>query len=514
MTSTTAPTTDPTTEPPGPAHGGAGRAAGPLRRAARALRRSVLGLRARVLVWYVALFAVSLLVAVLTIRQVLLVRLDDEVDRSLAKEVAELQLLAGGVDPRTGQPFGEDVAGLFDTYFARNVPAEREFFVALVEGRLHATRPAPRAARGGAASLLPEWRALDAPTWGESDSSAGPVRWLAVPVRAGSASGTFVVADLVGEERAEITGAVRVIAWVAGSVMLLATLLAFATTGRVLAPIRGLTRTARRISESDLSERIAVSGEDEVAELARTFNEMLDRLETAFAAQRTFLDDVGHELRTPITIVRGNLELLPDDPTERAEAVALCLDELDRMARYVQDLMTLAKAEQPDFLLPRNLDVAELTDSLHARGVAIDPNRRWVLERLAPVTISADPERVTQAMVNLLANAARHAGPNATIRIGSSAAGGEVRLWVADDGVGIAADAQERIFERFGRARDTSGRDDGAGLGLAIVAAIAAAHGGRVELDSAPGAGATFTLVLPAGGTGEDDDGTEGDDRP
>ena len=111
-----------------------------------------------------------------------------------------------------------------------------------------------------------------------------------------------------------------------------------------------LADTARSISETDLTRRIPVSGRDEIAELARTFNAMLDRLEAAFATQRAFVSDASHELRTPITIVRGHLELLGDDPQERRETIALVTDELDRMSRFVDDLLLLAKAERDDFL--------------------------------------------------------------------------------------------------------------------------------------------------------------------
>jgi two-component system, OmpR family, sensor kinase len=128
-------------------------------------------------------------------------------------------------------------------------------------------------------------------------------------------------------------------------VLLLGSLLAWRLAGRVADPVTALTRTARAISETDLSRRIPVRGRDEVAQLAATFNEMLERLERAFGSQRRFLDDAGHELRTPLTIVRGHLELLEDDPVERRETVALVMDELDRMGRIVNDLLLLAKRE-------------------------------------------------------------------------------------------------------------------------------------------------------------------------
>lgn len=462
-------------------------------------RRWLRGIRVRVVVWYLGLFAVLLAVALLTIREVLLVRLEDEVGASLAQEAEELRLLAGGVDPRTGEPFGADVAALFDTFLDRNLPAPDEVLLAVIDGQVHRASPETTGRQLVTDELLEVWQAPAEPTWGESSSSQGDIRWLSVPVEAGADAppARFVVVDLIGDARADVDDAVRVMAAISALVLLLATVLGYATTGRVLAPIRRVTRTARHISDDELTARIPVEGDDELAELTRTFNEMLDRLEAAFGQQRRFMDDVGHELRTPITIVRGHLEVFPDDPDERAEAIATCLDELDRMGRYVRDLITLAKAERPDFLQFAEVDVAELTDGLERRAVALAPDRRWIIERIAPVTVVGDADRLNQALVNLVSNAAQHTAPDDEIRLGSDVVGREVHIWVSDPGPGIAPDERTRIFERFGRGGDTTRRTEGVGLGLAIVSAVAQAHGGRIDLDSRPGHGARFTLVLP-----------------
>ena len=145
--------------------------------------------------------------------------------------------------------------------------------------------------------------------------------------------GVFVVAASLSAERDDVNEAVRLAALVLLSVLLIASALAWVVAGRVLAPLRALDETARSISENDLTRRIPVTGDDEIGELARTFNAMVDRLERAFASQRAFVSDASHELRTPITIVRGHLELLGEDPHERRETIALVTDELDRMSR-------------------------------------------------------------------------------------------------------------------------------------------------------------------------------------
>ena len=223
---------------------------------------------------------------------------------------------------------------------------------------------------------------------------------------------------------------------------------------------------------------------------------MLARLETAFATQQRFVNDAGHELRTPITIVRGHLELLDDDPEDREQTLALVMDELDRMSRIVDDLLTLAKREQPDFLQLAPFEVGALVDDVLAKASALGP-RNWQLDSFADETIVADRQRVTQALMQLAQNAVEHTEDGDEIGLGAFVAAGETRLWVRDAGPGIAFDEQKRVFDRFYRAGGER-RSDGAGLGLSIVQAIAHAHGGRVELSSVPGTGATFTIVLPA----------------
>jgi signal transduction histidine kinase len=322
------------------------------------------------------------------------------------------------------------------------------------------------------------------------------VHYLAVPlVFEGATRGTFVIANFTQGELNEIESAIRVEAGVSAAVLAVVILIAWFVAGRLLRPIKELTETAEAISDSDLTRRIPVQGDDEISRLALTFNEMLDRLEESFVAQRRFIDDAGHELRTPITIVRGHLDLLGEDPEERKETLALVSDELSRMARIVDDLLVLAKAEQPDFTRPEPVELADLTTELLVKARSLGP-RGWKLDACAEGNIRVDPQRATQAILNLARNAVEHTSPGAEIGLGSAWGDGEVRVWVRDTGTGIDPAEQERIFERFARGR-SGRRSDGAGLGLAIVRTIATAHGGRVVLESEPGRGATFTVVLP-----------------
>jgi two-component system, OmpR family, sensor kinase len=460
-------------------------------------RRRSPSARARILGWYVALLGVSLVAALLLQRAFLLAQVTATADEGLDQEVAELRQLAGGIDPETGEPFGGDVAAIFDTFLARNVPLEGEGIVTFVDGR-----PYKADVTGSALARTPlvdEWSSITAPARGEFEATEGPVRYVAVPLEdaGGAVLGVFAVAIFMANRLAQVEEVVRLGILVYGSIFLIASALAWVAAGGVLRPLRELTDAARSIDERDWSRRIPVGGDDEIAELGRTFNSMLDRLEQAFATQRRFIDDAGHELRTPITVIRGNLELMGDDAEERAQTVALVTDELDRMARIVDDLLVLAKAEQPDFVVAHPFDLGELTRDLALKGDALS-DRIWKVDEVGEAVVVADRDRITQAVMNLMQNAIEHTPATAELALGSRLDGAEARIWVRDDGPGIPPQDLDRIFDRFARGRAGRRVSTGAGLGLAIVRTIAEAHDGRVEVDSVSGEGTVFTLVLPA----------------
>ncbi len=454
--------------------------------------------RLRILGWLVVLLALANVASVLLQRQVLLDRLEAEVAAALSQEVDELRALAEGRNPDTGEPFGADVAAIFDTFLRRNIPHEGEALYTLVDGRPYRARNALYPLHEDP-SLVARWAALTELQQDEVATPEGRVRYQAVPLRfEGQTKGVFVVANFLAGERKEVESAVQTGALISLSVLIVASVLAWVVAGRVLAPVRVLTETAHSITETDLRRRIPVRGNDEIGELAETFNAMLDRLEEAFATQRAFVDDASHELRTPITIIRGHLELIGDDPDERRETTELVMDELDRMVRMVDELLLLAKAERPDFLQPEPIDVAAFTRELLAKASALAP-RSWELDAIGRGTIVGDRQRLTQAMMNLARNAAQHTDAQAVVALGSSTADGWVRLWVRDSGRGVKPADRERIFQRFARGGGTQRRSDGSGLGLAIARAIVDAHHGHIDLDSNPGVSTTFTVVIPEG---------------
>jgi signal transduction histidine kinase len=453
--------------------------------------------RGRILASVLGLLAFSTVASILLVREVMLVRLSDSVEESLVQESQEFSQLVGGRDPNTGRRFGTDVEAIFDVFLRRNVPAQDEVLLTFVAGRPYKSS----ASRGYPLDELRgqygEWASLTRAQQSSFETSAGPARALAVPIVIGDRNrGTFVVVDFLRRKREDTEETVRILAAVTLGVLLVASMLAWLVAGRVLAPLRDLRRTAQSITETDLTRRIEVQGDDELADLARTFNDMLDRLEAVIGSQKEFISDAGHELRTPITIVRGHLELMGGDPDERRETVELVMDELDRMSRLVDDLLLLAKAQRPDFLDPKELDLDLVIREVLAKASALAP-RDWQLEKAGAGLILADRQRLTQAVVNLSHNAVQHTRDGDPIVLGADQAYGEARFWVRDTGTGIPPEDRERIFERFAQGGDPARRRDRTGLGLAIVRAIAEAHGGRVELATRVGEGSTFTIIIP-----------------
>jgi two-component system OmpR family sensor kinase len=461
----------------------------------------------------VALIAVAAAGSLVGIHQVLSFRLQDRVSETLNQEVLELdRLVEDGRDPTTGRAF-ESLDDLFAIYFDRNVPGAEEALLAFVGGRLvrsDLTRyPLTRfpddvaaAWRDSSNAVSAGWVRTD--TRGRFATPIGQAHYVISPVRLDDGTASLVVVLLPQselEEREDILTTGTLIALVAIALMAAST---WFLAGRALAPVHELTETAHAISESDLTRRIEVRGDDEAAAMARSFNAMLDRLEAVFRSERQFVKDASHELRDPLTICVGYLGLVEGATPERRRQIAsVVTDELDRMARIVDDLQRLAEAEQPGFLELEEVDLALLAHELTVKASMLAP-RAWALEGDAEGLIVADRHRVTEAMMNLARNAVEHTRAGDVVALGASAGAREVRLWVRDEGVGVHPDERERIFERFARGDASRRRYRGGGLGLAIVKTVALAHGGRVELSGRYGAGATFTIVLPRdGGEGE-----------
>ena len=459
--------------------------------------------RTRIIGWVLLLVFLALGVVTFVTWRLLIAATDERIDITLQAEIEEFgRILQGDVDPQTGEPL-TSVEDVLQTLITYNLARPNEKFLGYVDGQYrYQSRIEAPVLLSRDEEFTRQVGSVTESTWGRYDSGAGEVRYLAVPVslEGDPSRGVAVVAYFADQERQAADAAARLMLAVGAVTLLLAAGGAWVVAGRVLRPVRDVAATAHGITGTDLSGRIPVDGRpaDELTDLAVSVNGMLDRLEAGAAAQRRFLDDAGHELRTPITIVRGHLEVVdPADPADVRETVALVDDELDRMNRIVSDLLLLARAEQPRFVRPQPVDVAALTAEVFDKVRRLG-DRDWVLETTADVDAELDTQRVTQAMVALADNAVRYTVPGDRVSLGSQLSGCALRFWVSDTGPGVPRAEQARVFERFARGSAGARRSDGAGLGLSVVQAIAVAHGGRAVLDSVPGRGTTVSLVLPA----------------
>lgn len=289
-----------------------------------------------------------------------------------------------------------------------------------------------------------------------------------------------------------------------GLVLVGVAVLGYVFTGRGLRPLRKLESTAKGISETgDFSRRIDVGGDpSEVDRLGQTFNEMVETVERTFDAQREFLADSSHELRRPLTIIRGNLDLLGNpglDATGRAESLEEMRIEAERMSDLISDLLLLARVERREALQTSQFDFAALVREVVARRRDPEPRPQVVCEIQSPLPIEADEARLQQLVSNLVDNAVRYTDAGGQVTVVAERRNGHIALEVRDTGMGIAAGDLPRVFDRFFRAPEAVQRtDEGMGLGLAIVKYIAEAHGGRVHAESTTGAGSRFTVELPA----------------
>ncbi|MCU0308976.1 MAG: HAMP domain-containing histidine kinase [Thermoleophilia bacterium] len=259
-----------------------------------------------------------------------------------------------------------------------------------------------------------------------------------------------------------------------------------------------LAEAAAAISAAaDLSRRMPEAGRTEqVSALARTLNGMLGRLESAFAREQRFLRDASHELRTPLTVCRGHLDVLGPEPSppELAATLEVVVEELARMGRIVEDMTTLARSESPGFVRAEPVPLGAFLARLGQKAGTLAGDRLRLTEPAADAVLQADPQRLTQALLNLLQNAVRHTPPGTPIELRALPEAGAWRIEVADHGAGLPPGSEEAVFRPFHRL-DHHG--PGTGLGLAIVRGIAQAHGGSAGVDNRPGRGATFWVRLP-----------------
>ncbi|MGK2931590.1 MAG: ATP-binding protein [Solirubrobacterales bacterium] len=333
----------------------------------------------------------------------------------------------------------------------------------------------------------------------------GEVRFLtrSVPLDGGT-----VATIRVGEPFAPVDEALEGLGKTLVAVGIISLLLA-AAAGWLLAnsatrPMRRMAEVAEGVDGGDLSERMPIgeTRNDEVRLLAESFNGMLDRVEGAFEGQRAFVADASHDLRTPLTIIKGQLEVLsrtPDPSRDDIERVTdLVRNAVARMDRLVADLLTLAKAESRHSGKMERVSLESILSS-EIESFEDGSDRRFELSAPGGAEVRADREQLARAVSNLVGNAVQHTEPDGRVRISAKESAGQILISVEDDGPGVPAEMRDVVFNRFSRL-ESSRSSAGSGLGLAIVKAVAESHGGTVRCEASTLGGSRFVISLPLSG--------------
>ncbi len=333
-----------------------------------------------------------------------------------------------------------------------------------------------------------------------------PIRVLTQPV---VRNGRVVNLVQVAASFMEVDGTLRRLVFILMAVVPSAVLLAgfggWNLANRAMRPVDKVVDEARRITVERLNERISSPGtEDEIARLVDTLNDMIAGLEQAFDRVREFSADASHELKTPLTILRGEAELLltsERSPEEYQRGLRVILDEVRWMSGIIEDLLALAKADLGAtelYLVP--VDLGDLVEDVFEKAKVLPEaeHKEFTLSRRDPVVIEGDASRLQQIVMNLVVNAFRYTLPGGKIDLSLTLSGDQALVSVLDTGIGISEKDQERIFDRFYRSSEARGLGvNGSGLGLNICRFVSEAHGGQICVESQPGTGSKFTVELP-----------------
>lgn len=463
-------------------------------------------LQVRLPLMAIGVLALSLAVAAFIVFEALLLtsraRLDDNIE-SEALRLREFIALTepGALDATRGPaPDGSDVATAIQRFLDDEGRSSDYMTVVRIGGRQLSIEDGP-----ASLELLRDNDQLPVfdPTTGDEivtvDTPQGEVRLRGFGLRIeGDAEASAAVIGSLDDVRTRAFIALGRITAAAGIGLLLAGALLAWVIRRNLRPLNELATAARGAELEHLGARVELRGQnDEVGELAREFNRMLDRLEESVFEQRRFMAAISHELRTPITIARGHLDLLdgatPEELVEEApEAIGLVRDELMHMHRLVADLTALGRAADDDFVIPQPTSMRDFFDDLLLRVVGLGTTKVQI-EPTQDISIVADPDRLAQALLNLIVNADRHARTHTVIRVGCVVNPDNIALYVSDDGAGVDPSIRDTLFEPFVKAE---GMRTSTGLGLSVVSAIAEAHDGAVWLDTGP-EGTTVSMIIP-----------------
>ena len=459
---------------------------------------AAMSIRVRLTLWYVLLLAVILAAfsggVYLALRQFLYSNFDESLERSVTAFLGIIQYEEDR--PTLALRFPSD-----DT-----IDIDRELFV-----RVFDISGDPTFDNSSEVGGVPvDARALDdalagKPTVRSLTADGDPIRVKTLPImRDGRISGVMEVGLAADDASDTLTRYLLIVGLAYPITLVLATFGGVFFARRALSPVDNVTRLARRISAEDLGQRLDLQlPDDEVGRLARTFDEMIARLDEAFRRQREFTADASHELRTPLTIIKGQIDVSLQkerEPEVYRQVLSTVNEEVDRLIRLAGSLLTLTRADAGQ--IPLTLEPVSVSDLVVGTLEQVRPlasQREIELQLLADtdVTIRADEDLLLQLLLNLLDNAIKYTPAGGQVTAGWSLDGDQVALWVRDTGPGIPEEHLPHLFDRFYRVDKSRSRaEGGVGLGLAISRWIAEAHAGSLSVESEQGAGSTFTVRL------------------
>jgi signal transduction histidine kinase len=443
---------------------------------------------------YLAFLAVALVAFGVTAYVIAAKRVYDNLDDSLSARVqtvdSSLEALAG--------PLSEQDIGSSQRELDRQASADVVFQIRDLDGRvLYSSQPASRELP------VPTKLSPGQQTVNSRNVQGRRLRVLYQPImRDGQTLGSMVAGQSLQETDEALDEIRKVFIFGGLAVLLLTTGPTYALARRALDPVRQVSQLARDIERTtDFTRRLPTPrGGGEMKELVATFNAMIDRVEQALVAQRSFLADSSHELRRPLTVLRTNIDIL-NDPALPAEEREACFQEMraeaEAMSRLLSDLLLLSR-EEKQAIGEAPVDYSLLCEQAVARLRTQDAHHKTVAEVVPGVRVQGDRERLAQMLWNLLENAAQYTPDGGQIELHLRLVNGFARVEVQDTGIGIAENDMPHVFDRFYRGEGAQAvRQDGVGLGLAIVKYVAEAHGGMARASSQPGCGATLSVDIP-----------------
>lgn len=504
-------------------------------------RNHATSLRWRIIGWILLVVFTALTAVIYITDSIRQAEIHEQANQTVNQEIQEFQkFVQEAVNPDTGQKF-DDPVRLLETYLSTQIPVDGEYLFGVADRQFLAqdlsrdSDVAQDHQLNSSSQLIKDVIAAPESSGVRTDDTEHSIHWakVGIAVEGSPYESYFAIMTFTHADMTALKEETRIFIWIGALALLVAALVAWFISRQIIQPVQQVDDVASSIAESnDLSQRVPVAGNDEIARLSSTFNSMLDQIDEAYRTQRQFVDDAGHELRTPITVIRGNLELLSTaSPEQRERSIEICTAELDRMTRMVNDMLTLAvvDAGSAEFINPQETDVSELTIDIEDKAFVLSGGRTEVTS-IAEATAFLDSQRVTEAVLELVRNAVKYSTPQTPIELSSTATEENVVFSVTNRGDGIPEEKMEALFKRFhrgdlktqksaaeeitdkgssaqysrlsnstGQAREAAVRaSKGAGLGLSIVAAIADAHGGEAYVESSVETGiTTFSIALP-----------------